>query len=74
MKLKLLFRVWILLSITFIGLVLVLISYTLLHDWTIITKPLQTSVALTFIIPYAIILLYGKVLLDKARKRDLEIG
>lgn len=74
MKLKFLLIVWFLLAITFIGIVLVLISLTLINDWTIITKPLETSIALSFTIPYAIILLSGIILLDKARKRDLGIS
>lgn len=74
MNLKFLLRVWLLLSINFIGLVIVLISMVLINDWTIITKPLPTLVAISFVVLYGILLLSGSIILDKLRKRELEIS
>lgn len=74
MNYKSLYKIWIFLSISFVGIVMVLCFFALYDDMTIITKPLPTLVALSFVIPYAFLLFVGKVLLDKRRKIELESG
>lgn len=74
MKLKVLLKIWFLLSIFFIIFVFVLTLFMGIKDINIITKPLPTLVSLSLVIPMAIIFLSGVVLLDKAKKRALEIG
>lgn len=74
MNYKVLLKVWLLLSISFVGFVITLTSIAVVNDITIITKPLETSIALSFVIPFTFLFVSGIMLLNKLEKRELKIS
>lgn len=74
MKYMLLAKIWCFVAISFIGSVLGLTTVMVIRDINILTKPLPTLIALSFIITIAILLFTGLGLLERLKKAELKNG